>query len=249
VTLTAQPVKTFLCPSRRTTVVGAKTDYAAAMQCIWMPGLPFGAATFTTPDGWKNSILGSSLTTFRVAIGTIPAQGTSFGGTTMGAVTSADGTANTILLSHKAMRPSTYTQTGRIIGDSFWAEEANAPTSAFAGNITMRDHNRMIVNYETTNSLPTLNRATLNTGARHMAPIQDQNTTGLAATDPLITATESGFGSPHPGAMPTLYGDGSVRNFAYTTAGSSAGSTLTTGVVWASLWAYNDGWAVSGTNN
>src|SRR5205085_3829835 len=111
-------VKTFLCPSRRSTVVGPKTDYAAATQCGMFTGT-FGS----TGAGHHNSILGSALTTLRTATGGIPAQGTSYGGTTMGAVTSADGTANTILLSHKSMNPSTYTSTTAIVGDSFWADE------------------------------------------------------------------------------------------------------------------------------
>lgn len=244
-----QPVKTFLCPSRRTTVVGPKTDYAAAMQCgMWAPGLPINAVRFTIAPGWKNSILGSTLTTYRaVVVGGTTVQG-NFGGTTMGAVTSADGTANTILLSHKSMNPSTYTQTGRIVGDSFWAAEAPGPTAAdtySADQIEMRDHNRALIDWWNVTS-----PATLNGGTRHMAPIQDQNTTGLSATTtPSIQQTQSGFGSPHPGAMPTVYADGSVRNFAYTTAGTALGSQLPTGVVWMSLWAYNDAWAVSGTNN
>ncbi len=158
------PVKTFLCPSRRTTVVGAKTDYAAAMQCgMWMPGLPINAATFTIPAGWKNSILGSALTR-KAAAAVTPAQ-SNFGGTTMGAVTSADGTANTIMLSHKAMNPSTYTQTGRIVGDTFWAEEGPSPTASAADAMTIQDHNRAIINWARAG----LNLSQLNQGLAHMA--------------------------------------------------------------------------------
>ncbi len=231
---TAQPVKTFLCPSRRTTVVGAKTDYATAMQNgMFLPAIG------TTAAGHHNSILGSALTTLRAATRGIPAQGTSFGGTTMGAVTSADGTANTVVLSHKAMNPSSYTNTASQLGDTLWADEQVNANS-------MSDHNRLIIDYTQGTYSAT---AAPPSGIVYMAPIQDANTTGLTATtSPSVQQTQLGFGSPHPGAMPTLYGDGSVRNFAYTSSGSASGLTLTTGMVWAALWSFNDGLALSGVN-
>src|SRR5205814_217998 len=93
---TAGAIKTLLCPSRRTTVVGPKTDYATAAQCgmaILTPG--------TTTARWCNSILGSSATILsKQQLNPAPSTQGTFGGTTMGAVTAADGTANTILLSH-----------------------------------------------------------------------------------------------------------------------------------------------------
>jgi prepilin-type N-terminal cleavage/methylation domain-containing protein len=222
---TAMPVKGFLCPSRRTTTVGAKTDYAAAMQC---------GMYNTISNTWNNSILGSALTTLTVATSGIKAQGTSYGGTTLGAVTSADGTSNTILLSHKAMNPSSYTNTGSIVGDTLWADDTSPSTST-----TMQDHNRQIIDF--TQSTPVV-----------MAPIQDVNTTKLAAGSTAFIASQEGFGSPHPGAMPCVYADGSVRNFSYSSAGTVTAAgvkvTLTTGQVWQYLWSYNDGLAVNMPN-
>jgi prepilin-type N-terminal cleavage/methylation domain-containing protein/prepilin-type processing-associated H-X9-DG protein len=73
-TNTYAAVPTFLCPSRRTTAVGPKTDYCGA---------------------WSAQAGGNTITnTANVSL-------------TM--ITSAAGTTNTILLSHKVMRPSTYT--------------------------------------------------------------------------------------------------------------------------------------------
>jgi len=247
----AQPIKVLLCPSRRSTVVGAKTDYASACQMgMYMVGLPLNAATFTIPAGWKNSILGSTLTKQFGNVAGFGVQG-NFGGTTMGAVTSADGTANTILLSHKSMNPSTYTGTAAQNGDTWWNDEMGSATAPpaypqFAEMNTVLDHNRHTIDWAATTSASDLST---NAATRYMAPIQDQNTTNLSATTtPTLLQTQYGFGSPHPGAMPTLYGDGSVRNFAYTTSGTAQGSTLPTGLVWTSLWAFNDGWAVSGAN-
>ena len=80
-----------------------------------------------------------------------------------------------------------------------------------------------------------------------MAPVQDQNTTTMTAVT-TATTTQIGFGSSHPGAMPTLYADGSVRNFSYTASGNGGGASLTTGVVWALLWSFNDGLSISGVD-
>jgi prepilin-type N-terminal cleavage/methylation domain-containing protein/prepilin-type processing-associated H-X9-DG protein len=77
----ATPIKTYLCPSRRSTTVGAKTDYCGA----WNAQISSGFST--TYHSITNTTNGVSLTT----------------------VTNGNGTANVIMLSHKVMRPSTYT--------------------------------------------------------------------------------------------------------------------------------------------
>ncbi len=233
----SQPVKAFLCPSRRSAAVGAKTDYAAAMQCgVFLPAVGAVGA------GHHNTVLGSSLTTLRAVTRGIPVQA-EFGGTTMGALTSADGTANTILLSHKSMNPLTYTQNSMMLGDTRWADVQSTLND-------FTDHNRLIIDYgnPNLNYIPGSNLPT--SGIVYMAPIQDRNTSGLSATtNPSVAQTQIGFGSAHPGAMPTLYGDGSVRNFSYTAAGSISGVTLPTGMVWATLWSFNDGVSLSGVDN
>jgi len=81
----AQPVRVFLCPSRRDVVVGAKSDYA------------YGS----NPGNNLSSILG----------GEKPVP--------LSMVTAADGTGNTLLLSHKGVGPNAYNGSGP--NDSSWA--------------------------------------------------------------------------------------------------------------------------------
>jgi prepilin-type N-terminal cleavage/methylation domain-containing protein len=101
VAATGTPIKTFLCPSRRSTSVGGKTDYAFACQAglDWeVPG--------------NRSILAGD-------------QG--FRGTSMAAVTNNAGTSNTLLLSHKAMSTSDYSALSSPY-DTFWADASGPAT-------------------------------------------------------------------------------------------------------------------------
>jgi prepilin-type N-terminal cleavage/methylation domain-containing protein/prepilin-type processing-associated H-X9-DG protein len=202
------PVKTYLCPSRRTTAVGPRVDYAAAMQ---------GGIFNAWGSAGKFSILGSSLT-----VGSNTSSGIAqlpFGGTSPLTVTGADGATNTILLSHKSLSPDYYTYPGGSVGDSYFGD----PLIVTALN-PMFDHQRLIC------SAP---------GAAVQLPTQDNTSIGQNAFF---------FGSPHPGAMPTLYADGSVRNFSYNTSGATNVPGGGAGAVWAALWTYNDGYTVSGAD-
>jgi prepilin-type N-terminal cleavage/methylation domain-containing protein len=82
----AQPIKSLICPSRRTIAVGAGVDYA------------FCAQSYLTGSGSSNT---SSLHS-------ILAGDQLFTGTNLAVVTNAAGTNNTILLSHKAMVTNSY---------------------------------------------------------------------------------------------------------------------------------------------
>ena len=180
----------------------------------------------TATYSWGNSILGSTLTTCRApAACVLTAQSATFGGTTLGAVTAADGTSNTILLSHKALAPSIYTATTPSIGDSYFGDVNST-------NVYIFDHERLTWDFGNAGtSSPNYGTA--------MPPVQDGNTT-------TATAYTYGFGSAHPGAMPSVYADGSVRNFSYSASGTANGGTLTTGQVWQAIWSFNDGMALSG---
>jgi prepilin-type N-terminal cleavage/methylation domain-containing protein/prepilin-type processing-associated H-X9-DG protein len=82
----AQPVKIFICPSRRSTSVGPKIDYAGAMN----GGIAEADATsYVASASGNKSILNSPRVTLTIVSG---------GG----------GTANTLLLAHKAMLPANY---------------------------------------------------------------------------------------------------------------------------------------------
>ena len=92
----AVPIKIYICPSRRTTAVGPKIDYAGAFTAQLHSN---DAAAFKAvlPDyaGFM-SILNS-------AGGKVPTP------VTMAVVTSQAGTSNTLLLAHKGLQPAHYT--------------------------------------------------------------------------------------------------------------------------------------------
>lgn len=205
---TASPIKGLLCPSRRTTTVGPKTDYATAMNNNLIHGANAGV---TGGNRQCNTILGAFVS---AAIGNT--------GTSLGAVTNADGSSNVLLLSHKSMKTTNYSQTGAVApGDYYWGQLiAPAPTAA-AG--TGLDHQRIVMSGANTYTTAAL------------FPQQDST-----------SIQENTFGSSHSGAMPSLYADGSVRNFAYTTSGSVAGGgAASAGVIWPLLWSWDDGVALS----
>lgn len=95
---TPQPVALFLCPTRRDTRAGPKGDYAAGMHPTALAG-----------NGWL-SILGGPYGSF-------------WGPVTLGQVTQADGSSNTLLLAHKAISPRLYYQAPcRVcLNDPTWA--------------------------------------------------------------------------------------------------------------------------------
>jgi prepilin-type N-terminal cleavage/methylation domain-containing protein len=105
---TGTPIKIYLCPSRRTTKVGGKTDYAFA-----------GQASMEWEVNGMRSILGGDapLVAFGDPI-------TPFPGTNLTEVSNGSGTSNTLLLSHKAILPSVYTTTTITVTpyDTCWGD-------------------------------------------------------------------------------------------------------------------------------
>jgi prepilin-type N-terminal cleavage/methylation domain-containing protein len=99
----AAPVAIFLCPSRRTTAVGARIDYASVHAAAWdnnHRGPNQGSITgndkwYTIMGGWV-----SSKSTW------VPAF-------TMSQITSANGTANTGMIAHRGLKPSQIAGGGR----------------------------------------------------------------------------------------------------------------------------------------
>jgi len=82
----ATPVKIYLCPARRSTVVGPKVDYCGA----WNDQI-----TYTGPKAHSITHGGGNTNSATTPVG-------------LPAVTNGAGTSNTILLSHKVMKPSNY---------------------------------------------------------------------------------------------------------------------------------------------
>ncbi|GIW78449.1 MAG: prepilin-type N-terminal cleavage/methylation domain-containing protein [Gemmatales bacterium] len=170
---TNQPIKILICPSRRT-AAAAKFDYGVAQHSYIR----------NTTNMQYVSILG----------GTTGAPG-GYSGTNLTAVTNADGTSNTFLMGHKAMRPANYSNPNATGTDNFWYTNNNVQWSF-------------------------IRRA----GYSYL-PLQD-----YASID------ESIMGSPHPGAMPMLFADGTVRSYGYTQAAPGFDNRNT----WCYLWSWAD---------
>jgi prepilin-type N-terminal cleavage/methylation domain-containing protein len=162
--------KVFVCPSRRTSVIAnGKHDYCFAT---------LGAAATTAPK----SVFGTWQTANNM-------------GTQLGLMANADGSSTTLMLTHKGMGASVYTNTAVQTGDSLWQD----PTAA---------------NFD---------RPPAAAWAADAAP-------GAAVTNSL--------GSPHAGGMPTLLGDGQVKNVRYAFLGND----------YAAAWSWNGGTGGAGAN-
>ena len=151
--------KIYFCPSRRTPAVDTPpqvhNDYVTARHDTFGPA-GVNAAYF--------SVLG----------GNEKAEGSSFAftGTTLTAVTNAAGTANTILLAHKGIKPQNYSATG----DSGWDSGWNAAGRRLNNDARFLGDNGSLANSGGKNT--------------DVQPVQDSNT----------LSQQKGFGSPHPGA-------------------------------------------------
>jgi type II secretory pathway pseudopilin PulG len=83
----ALPVKSFICPSRRSTSVGARIDYA-------------GAYNGGISEADVTNYLGNAARANQAILNTQ--------GTTLSVVTSLSGSSNTLLVAHKILRPNHY---------------------------------------------------------------------------------------------------------------------------------------------
>jgi prepilin-type N-terminal cleavage/methylation domain-containing protein len=172
--LDPQPVEVFLCPARRSTSVGPKVDFGASFH-------PDVVAPLAPPTGWR-SVLGPPIWS--------PVPGTgklinTYPGTSLASVTSADGASTTLMLSHKALRPSWYSAAGFRREDGSWSFELGSHLRIWAA--VTRDSEDPIV----------------------VIPPGFWN--GNAGSH----FVEGFFGSPHAMGMPSLYADGSVRMLSY----------------------------------
>jgi prepilin-type N-terminal cleavage/methylation domain-containing protein/prepilin-type processing-associated H-X9-DG protein len=105
-------IKIYLCPGRRTTTAGPGLDYGEGTQYSFGVGQTEGQ--YQSPNGFAGW-----------PFFTIMANGTGTQ-TTLTMITDADGTANTLLLSHKGMRPQDYgAGAGNSQGDWSWFAPIN----------------------------------------------------------------------------------------------------------------------------
>jgi prepilin-type processing-associated H-X9-DG protein len=200
----AKPVKTYICPSRRSTtgMTAGKEDYAAATDdSFW----------FNDPQKYKPIIFGAGG-------GNPVPRGQPV---SLANVTSADGTSNTLLLAHKGMDPSGYT-TGTASGDDLtWAYPVLWPP---------RPNPTPFPTYYNYQHFRSPYGFVQDTG---VVPCG----TGIGGyqASPDYSNMVHSMASPHPGAMPAVFADGSVRGITY-----SINNTICS---W--LWFYNDGVTVT----
>jgi prepilin-type N-terminal cleavage/methylation domain-containing protein/prepilin-type processing-associated H-X9-DG protein len=102
-----QPVKTYLCPSRRGPEAGPKDDYAAA-----------------TEDSLGKSPL--KISSYRTILGGTLTGVSGFSGVSLAIVSEGAGTSNTLLLAHKVMKPQDYHNPSGP-NDTNWADTTNSP--------------------------------------------------------------------------------------------------------------------------
>lgn len=202
----ARAVAMYLCPSRRTSEIGAKTDYAGACDPSYWLGSSAPRYSSVLFRGFYNEH--TALEEFS-------------GSVTLGAVSTADGSANTFMLAHKALGPGDYLNPNiplsRGSQDGGWAWPSSSklwhyPYEFFDANC---DHFRC---------------------ANGFAPDVDGGDPGLKAKFPLYNpgnphGVKYLMGSPHPTTMPLVLADGSTRSVNY---------SIDTYVCWY-LWFWNDG--------
>ncbi len=220
-------IKTFICPSRRSGNVGPATDYAGAYHGgINSDSLTDGqvGGQYVCPEARSNS-LNSVLDTYTL--------GKTAKGIRLIIVTNGSGTANTIMLAHKALMPINYsrpvvypnTGPGQPSNDDGWVWTYWTDQNS---NGSWYDHMRWLDGGGSGSSH----------GHGYMA---DNN-----------TMDENHFGGPHPGASPVLYVDGSVHNYpyAYTDTSSISSATYPSGesgenALFQIMFAYNRGEVVT----
>jgi prepilin-type N-terminal cleavage/methylation domain-containing protein len=165
-----QPIKLYLCPSRRTTEVGPRTDYAFAVNAALQFYNTDWLSILASDNGGRN--------------------------TTLSLVSNVAGTSNTLLLSHKALARDNYFNPGGSYDNDanggFWADTNWADTTMnWAG---YGDHMR-----DPTNCL----------ALGPDAPQDNPNQDGSG------WAYQSCFASAHVTGLPSLWTDGSVRDYPY----------------------------------
>lgn len=206
----AQPVALFLCPSRRTTAeAGPREDYAIASNAsFWGDPRDFRTAMYGARWIDLNNYIRVPLPPVRLPT-----------------ISSLDGTSTTLLLAHKGLDPADYSRTDTF-GDSLnWAsppntkmvgrnDGANNPWGPYWATSYNYQHNRSPYGFNQDGQW-----------------INAYSSYYLPANGPPGWAAFHAMGTPHPGVMPCLWADGSVRQVSI-----NANSTLVS-----YMWFYNDG--------
>jgi prepilin-type N-terminal cleavage/methylation domain-containing protein/prepilin-type processing-associated H-X9-DG protein len=192
------PVKTYLCPSRRTTQAGPATDYA-------------GVHNNSLREQDISNYLGGADTEWKGYSSILQTKGV-----TMSAVTNGAGTSSTLLLAHKDLQPNHWTPYNQTSSDSSYV------INSYGAGDNNWNHMRWADGGGNGGKPPT----------GHRGPIQD-----VAGED------ENHYGSPHPGAMPVLWADGSVSLYPYGYVSGNYG--FNDCATWQAFWAYQRNVVVS----
>jgi prepilin-type N-terminal cleavage/methylation domain-containing protein/prepilin-type processing-associated H-X9-DG protein len=112
-TAITSPVKTYICPSRRTTQAGPATDYAGVH---------------------NGSIEEKDITNYGIAEATGYRSILQTKGVTMSAVTNCAGTSGTLLLAHKVLKPNHYTPYNQAAAGADTCYVCNSENTGVAGD-------------------------------------------------------------------------------------------------------------------
>ncbi len=124
---------------------------------------------------------------------------------TLAHVTGQDGTSNTLVLAHKGMDPRNYADTTQNLGhNTRWVGATSHGHDASEGGISRRMSSPQ---QDAVDTVPDTTYDT--TGCPRMSSGQHHTSLKNCRISNQIT------GSPHPGAMPTLWCDGAVRSVRY----------------------------------
>jgi prepilin-type N-terminal cleavage/methylation domain-containing protein len=177
-----QPIPILLCPSRRTAATaGARCDYAAALD-------PNNYNRTTTDVPTNQSLAWKGLWTL---LYTQDSSRNKQPPVNMAKVTDSDGTSNTVLLAHKALKPSHY----HLQPILCCGPEASSGTSAYNWDGYFTDDCYM-------NLFKGFNGDSYWT-FKADAKVQSGNSENLS------------WSSPHDGVMPCCFADGSVRSVSF----------------------------------
>ncbi len=199
------PVKIFICPSRRSGSTGPATDYAGAYHG--------GCNSPSLLDGTFNGapVAPETATGSLNAVLDTYTLGKSAKGITLTTITNGAGTSNVILLAHKSLETTHYTQTVPAVSPN---NPSNLPD--FSG-----DDQGWVWTYWTNQVSPYFDHMRWSDNGGY----GDSQGKGYAPDTPLVD--ENHLGGGHPGGSPVLYTDGSVHVYQYGYTDSSTVASAT----------------------
>jgi prepilin-type N-terminal cleavage/methylation domain-containing protein/prepilin-type processing-associated H-X9-DG protein len=184
--LNSTPVKTFICPTRRSAAAGGVTDYCGAYHG--------GVNEASVVDGIINGVKAApDAPGFATILDTSTFNHANPAGPSLGSITSGAGTSNTIMMAHKILKPIHYNPGGQLKQDRGWVWTNLLGPQYNPNGLggSSFDHMRWADAFG--------GGASAGKGYHQDGPNVDENH----------------LGGPHPGGSPVLWADGSVRSYQY----------------------------------